>query len=268
MKAYPLGAANLVAGLAGVASSLWASHRAQRSQVSVDAAESFPTWKGEMPLVRAPAFRIGGRRRMAYRRRRAPGIKRGMSSFFKTFVRTSGIGTITASTGIVGLNTNVTLSQVQTTDLTAVYRLYRIKKVVLHLAPRLDSAQAVALTTTTWANSQNAFASFACDPEGNATAASSLTQQIVTAYDNSYSKWIASGDKLRYTFYPKAVNTVDVSGAATAAGSYSTNPWLQLNSTGITVPHKSILGVIQTGTTSTQAYDYYFEFHFQVKGIA
>lgn len=262
MKTLPL-PFRFAAAAGAVASSLIASHRAQRSQASLDALESFPTWKGEMPLARA--FKVGGRRRSTYRRRGRVGVKRGMSSLYKSFVRMSGPTTVTAAAlPAAFVKSNVTLNMVQTSDLTAVYRLYRIKKVVLHACPQIDSGQPIQPST----NTQNVMASFACDPEGYSGAASSLTNQIVTAYDNSYSKIIASGGKYRYTFYPKVVNTVDNAGVATAVGSYATNPWLQLNASGITIPHQQLIGLFQAGSNNSQSYQYYFEIHFDVRGVA
>lgn len=263
MKSLPFGPLRLAAAAGAVAFSLWASHRAQRAQIAVDSSERFPTWKGEMPLARA--MKVGGRRRPVYRRRFRQGVKRGMSSLYRSFVRMSGPFSVTAAAvPSAFVKSDVTLSMVQTSDLTAVYRLYRIKKVVLHLAPRLDPAQA----TSTTVQNITCLASFACDPEGYSGAASTLTNQIVTAYDNSYSKILPSGAKYRYTFYPKVVNAVGNAGATAYVGSYATNPWLQLNAGGVAIPHQQLIGLLQTGSNNSQVYDYYLEIHFDVKGVA
>ena len=90
----------------------------------------------------------------------------------------------------------------------------------------------------------------------------------VTAYDNSYQKWITSGDRFTYSFYPKVVNAVGNAGATAYAGSYGMNPWLQLNATGLAIPHQALKLSIQTGAATTLTYDMFFEYHFDVKGIA
>lgn len=199
------------------------------------------------------------RRRMPMRSyRRAPKRDTGV----KRLVRTSLIGTNTINLSASTFNSvirNCVLSDVQTSDITAAYRLYRIAKVVVHLIPRVDAANSGVT------NNYQLYVSAACDPEGT-TAPSATT--AITAYDNSYQKWVSSGDRFRYTFYPKVVNSVDLSGVSTAAGSYSSNPWLQLNSTGITIPHRQLVVGINAAAATTVLCDYYLEYHFDVKGLA
>lgn len=151
------------------------------------------------------------------------------------------------------------LSTVQTSDLTPVYRLYRIRKVVLHLVPRVDNANSGL------ANNFQGMVAAACDPESTAVPAAITA---ITAYDNSYQKHIVSGDRFKYTFYPKVTNSVDIGGTATAAGSYAMNPWLRLDATGITVPHLSLKLGVQVTSSTTVSFDAFYEFHFDVKGIA
>lgn len=246
----------LGAGVGAIAGSLAAGRRAYK-QVQLDNRVKFPTWtERKMPGAMKRRFNI--RRRSAYRRRR-PFTKRGMSSPDKRIVRSSGILTLTQTASLSAVSSqNVTLSQISTTDLTGIYSLYRIRKVVCHLTPRVDSANSGL------ANNFVAMVATACDSESTAAPSDVGT---VTAYDNSYSKFIKAGTEYRYTFYPKVTNSVDVSGTATAAGSYGMNPWLRLDATGITVPHLSLKIATRTGASTTLNYDYYYDIHFDVRGI-
>lgn len=166
--------------------------------------------------------------------------------------------TLTAST-FAGASVNVVLSNVQTTDLTAIYRLYRIHKVVVHAVPRTSSANSGVV------NNYQCVIAACCDPENTATPGGIAA---ITSYDNSHMKWITSDGHFKYTFYPKVTNSVDISGTSTGVGSYATNPWLRLDSTGITVPHLNLKLGVGTGASTNLVIDYYYDVHFDVKGIA
>lgn len=247
----------LGAGVGAIAGSLAAGRRAYK-QVQLDNKTRFPTWsERKMPL--RSTRRVGGRR-ITFRRR-AMRRSRPMPVDYRRIVRSSSaLTTITITAGTFNsVVNNIALNGCQTSDLTAAYRLYRIRKVVLHLVPRFDNANGFVSS-----NFQCVVAA-ANDPEGT-TAPAQLS--AVTAYDNGYQKWLRSGTEFRYTFYPKVVNSVDVSGTATAAGSYAMNPWLQLNATGITVPHRQLVLAVGTNAATTLSFDYYFDYHFDVKGMA
>lgn len=245
------------AGVGALAGSLSAGRRAYK-QVQLDNKTRFPTWT-EQKMRSVPARRVGGRR-ITFRRR-AVRRTRPVSIDYRRVVRSSSaLTTLTISAGTFNsVVANIALNGCQTSDLTSAYRLFRIRKVVLHLVPRVDSANSAL------ANNFNCVVAAANDPEGT-TVPGSLA--AVTAYDNGYMKWLRSSQEFRYTFYPKVVNTVDVSGTATAAGSYAMNPWLQLNATGIAVPHRQLVLVVGCNSTSTISFDYYFDYHFDVKGMA
>lgn len=244
------------AGIGAIAGSIAAGRRAYRQQ-AIDARTKFDTWKGEkMPVMKSR--RIAGRRykRTTYRRPIKP---RGEGPW-KRLVRTSIVNSLnlTAASSASGAFL-LQLSDVQTSDLTAAFKLFRLRKVVMHVLPRVDAANSGVSS-----NFQALFA-VACDPESSSTPAN-LTE--VTAYDNSYQKFLTSGDRLKYTFYPKAVNVVGNGGAAAYAGSYGMNPWLQLNATGIAIPHNALKWAVNTSASTTLVFSYYLEYHFDVKGIS
>lgn len=244
------------AGVGALAGSLSAGRRAYK-QVQLDNKNRFPTWS-EQKMRSVPARRVGGRR-ITYRRRAIRRTKP-VSIDYRRVVRSTALNTITISAGTFNsLISNFSLNACQTSDLLNAYRLYRIRKVVLHLVPRIDPSN------SSLANNFTSVAAAANDPEGT-TAPGNLS--AVTAYDNGYMKWLKSSQEFRYTFYPKVVNSVDVSGVATAAGSYGMNPWLQLNATGITVPHRQLVLAVGCTSTSTISFDFYFDCHFDVKGMA
>lgn len=208
----------------------------------------------------------GMKRRLPTRRRYRPSVTtRSYSGLSKRLVRKTSLFTTTIAPGAaVAYDTRAPqLSQVQTSDLTAIYRLYRLRKVVCYATPRIDPGNSGLLSN------QQMYVGMCCDPELN-VAPSSLTE--VTAYDNHRAVWINAGRTMKYTFYPKAVNSIDVAGTATGVGSYAMNPWIRLDATGITVGHRSLRIFANTGAVAAASnpisLDYYFEYHFDVKGIA
>lgn len=252
----------LSAGLYSIGSNYLAGRRAYKAIQTESTRQPFATNTVTRPkmrrVYRRPAMRVGKRR---YGSRRS--TKKGMSrDSTKRFVRSTAL---TTNTILVSATTaayqalNASLQNVQTSDITPVYRLYRLHKVVLHLVPRVDTANSGTV------NNFNAFVAACCDNE-SITVPTAMTQ--ITAYDNSYQKWVKSADHFRYTYYPKVTNTVDIGGVASASGSYATNPWLRLDATGITVPHLCLKLGVQTNASTTLNYDYYFDYHFDVRGIA
>lgn len=202
-------------------------------------------------------------RRPTYRRRPF-NRRRGMTTVSqKRLVRTSAVKSfsVTAGQTVFG-GFSAILNDVQLSDIQTMWRLYRLRKVVMTLTPRIDPANSGVT------NNYQFYVAACCDPE-NTTAP--LNIQAITAYDNSYSKFINSGNKFQYTFYPKVTNTVDSAGTALAAGSYSVNPWLRLDVPGSAVPHLHLKYGVATESTSTAtsiAFNYVLEYHFDVRGIA
>lgn len=245
----------LTAGLATAATAYELSKRA-RQQVQLDSATKFPTWS-EISNMRRKSVPT---RRILTKRRRF-NIPRGRyaNASSRRVVRctaVTGIAFAAATTG--GAAVQCKLSDVVTSDLQAAYTLYRIRKVVLHLVPRVDPANSGL------ANNYQFMVAACCDPE-DATAPTGTT--AVTVFENSYQKFVQSGSKFRYTFYPKAVNAVGNAGATAYVGSYGMNPWLQLNGLGIAIPHLSLKMGFNTGSSTTVNFDYYLEYHFDVKGL-
>jgi len=240
--------ATLAAGALGSAIS---SGLRSRSSGGADRSVAMPSMKRRLPS----RPRYGSRRK--YLRRYVP---RSPFSPWRRIVRTGATfdSSIAAAT-FTGAVSNFALSDVQTSDLTSAYRLFRIRKVVAYFVARIDAANSGV------ANNYCIRVTAACDPEGTTAPASSTA---VSAYDNSRDAWLSSGTVFKYTFYPKVVNSVDNAGVATAAGSYDLNPWLQLNGTGIAIPHRQLVWGIATGSTTTVSISRYFEYHFDVKGMA
>lgn len=219
------------------------------------------------PMARERSYAT--RRPTGYKRKfkttfksRAPYGKARGDGNFKRLVRTSAqfgtIGPIAAGTSVFNVASPV-LSAVQTSDLTAIYRYYRIKKIVVYVVPRTDPS------STGIPSNFNCMMAMCCDPEDTAVPAN---MQSVTAYDNSYQKFLTSNAQpFKYTFYPKVVNAVGNAGATAYVGGYGTNPWLQLNAAGIAIPHNCLKWAITCGAASTITFDSFFEYHFDVKGI-
>lgn len=231
-----------------------------RAGRAISADSSLPvTWKGEMPMMKR---RLPNRPRYGSRKnylRRAV-IPRPVYSSWRRVVRTGASFESSISAGtFVGAISNMTLNDVKVSDLITAYRLFRLRKVVVYFASKVDSANNGVT------NNFVVRVSTACDPEGT-TVPANVTD--ISAYDNSRDGYLTSGSVFKYTFYPKVVNTVDNGGAPSAAGSYSLNPWLQLNSTGAAIPHRQLVWGLTTTASTTVSVSRYFEYHFDVKGMA
>lgn len=205
------------------------------------------------------SFKPTRSRRRYARKRTVP-----RSPYYRRVVRSSGMFPISllATQSQFITKVNIGINGCETSDLQQVYSLYRLVKVVMRLVPRVDPANSGL------SNNWQAVVAAASDPEDQATP-TSITG--VTAYDNSRQAFVNSGQVFKYTFYPKAANSVDINGTATAIGSYGRmNPWLRLNATGITVPHYNLIIGVTTGTatTTTLNFDYILDYHFDVHGLS
>lgn len=247
----------LGAGVGAIAGAVSAGQKAYREQQR-DARVKFDTWS-ERP--RRSATMPGMKRRLPTRRsysRRSYRRYGSRSRGVQRMVRFTDIGTQSIAAGTtVFSSTPILLSNCKTSDIIATYRYYRIRKCVLHLVPRIDPANSGL------ANNFQAFVAAACDPEDTA-APTAITD--VTAYDNSFQKWVTSGDRFTYTFYPKVINTVDNNGVATAAGGYGLNPWLACSAAGVSIRHQSLKIGVKLAAASTVNFDLVTEVHFDVKG--
>lgn len=216
------------------------------------------------PAPTRPAYRSRTYRRGRYSRRMIARVPRRVyDDGYRKFVRCTNqfgtIGPIAAGTSVFGAASPV-LTSIQTADLVAMYRYYRIDKIVVYLVPRVDPANSGLASNFT------CMVAMCCDPEDITAPAST---QAVTAYDNSYQKFLTSNSApFKYTFYPKVVNAVGNAGVAAFVGGYGRNPWLNLSAAGILIPHNCLKWAITCGANSTITFDAYFEYHISVKGVA
>lgn len=239
----------------------------KRAARAIDRDSSVPvTWKGSRTVRMPKSTYLKRRAPRRYRRRmyRRP-LYRSGNDGYRRVVRSSGPGTLTlpATQQFAASYNSIKLNNVVTADLQSVYEMYRIRKVVLHLVPRIDPANS-GLT-----NNFQTLVQCCCDPSGVSPLFASANQ--VSAYDNSYSKWVNAGEKYTYTFYPKAINSMFQTGTTTVtSGTYGMNPWIFLDSTGITVDHKELAVTVSVPTASTVAlnFDFYWDIHFDVRGIS
>lgn len=225
------------------------------SKRSVAAVKSDPPFATSTTMVKRSAPR--GRTAMRYRKRAFVLPRRLPSLRYRSMVRSTGVaGQFTVTTGIGYIN-SPSLQFVPTTDLIASYRLFRIKKVVFTCYPRVDPANSGIINN-------HVFTCYAaCNEEGPVALPTASTD--VTIYDRHYVKPILSGQKFKYTFYPKVTNSVQGASAAVASGSYKTNPWLKLDATGIQVPHQQLVMFTQnSGTAGSTVFDGYFTLYFDV----
>jgi hypothetical protein len=196
--------------------------------------------------------------------RRAPtrpfNISRRKMSPYKTLRRCSAHGTFVTVPvgGFVSDRRDITLNTVYTTDILAMYRQYRMKKVVITFFPRVSPANS-GIT-----NNYSGTMIAACDPDGFPSAPVSVAE--VAQLDGWRSKSITGAtDKFSFTFYPKVLNSISgTGGVAAPLGSYTVNPWLTLSTGGIAVPHLQLVTAFQNDGSAI-AYDYQYTIYFDVR---
>lgn len=239
----------------GLARNLWSAHKAQASATRFDRRPSFPTFTMKRSYSR-PSSRRAPKRSRSMVLYKAPRFNSG----YRYIKRTTALSnaSIPAAGFFLGGSNSIKLNQVLTADVVGAYDLYRIRKVQVMFVPAVD------LGNSGVANNSQIKIDCACDPTNTAVPATALT---VTAYENHRTGYMLSGKPFAYTFYPKVANTVDNAGVATAAGSYAVNPWLQLTTAGIDIPHRQLLFTMATSIAPTSALivNVYFVIHFEVK---
>lgn len=249
------------AGIGASAFSAIAEGWRQRSRLNSLRSRGFPTWSSSYRGSKMPVRRVSTRRP---RRRYRTSYRRSGRSSFQNLTRSTGVFT-TFSIPAAGLTAfkgdNIQLGYVKTSDLITAFDVYRIKKVDLVITQRVDPASS-GIT-----NNNVVQVMAACDPVTSAAPTAALD---VGAFDNHKVTFLTSGKSWVYSFYPKAVNTVDNAGVTSATGSYSTNPWIQLTVNGCVIPHNSCLMAAQCSAPAPTAglvMQYYYRIHFQVKNI-
>lgn len=207
-----------------------------------------------MPPRVVRRLKLKPKRRMASRRM----VPRNMSTGVIPMVRNTGISSIALVGGVSTSFADNTLSAVFNSDLTSMYDVYRIKKVTVVFTPTYDPGN-----SSTGVNGQIMHFAVACDTQGSASSLATTT--AAGSFLGYKTAFIPSGQTFTYSYYPKAVNTVDNNGAATAVGTYGTNPWLLCNAAGILIPHRRLLWRVETSATSAGSYSLMFQVHFEVK---
>lgn len=207
------------------------------------------------------------RSRRSYRRRYRSRTKRAVNSMERAiYVRrcTSAIP-ISLSAGGYAFSNNISLAQIVNADLVAAFRLYKILKIVLHLSPVVDPGNSGVTNNT------QATVCFYNDPEAGGAPSSVAA---ASTFGNHRTMTIKSGQEFQYTFYPKVANSVGTTSGAGNLSSYASNPWLLLTggvapAGGVNIPHYQLNGYIQSVNASSVAqYQYWYEFHFLVKGMS
>lgn len=154
------------------------------------------------------------------------------------------------------------LGDVNTADLTPVFREYRVLKVIARFSKRIDPGNSGVTNQNTLLNIATA-----CDPE----AATPTSFTDVTAYNNHKHGILSADRTFTYTFYPKVTNSVGVIPGSTVSsvGYFPSNPWLQCSTGGVAVQMLSLLYAVKsTLTTDVSNLEYTLEYVFQVRGIA
>lgn len=152
------------------------------------------------------------------------------------------------------------LQDVYTADIVPMFDVYRIRKVVFEVTNLADPANSAVNSNFI----PDVY--LGCEPTGQDAAATNPYD--ICKYANYRFKSLPSGDKFIYTFYPKPLNSIGAtSGVATQASYGMANPWINLTSSGIAIPHYNLhYGVkfpIATGATAVN-FRYNYTIYFDV----
>lgn len=198
-------------------------------------------------------------RRFRRVRRRAP---RGLGAGGLYLVRSSQPTAITLTSGAVGLQILPKLSDCITSDLTSLFREYKLVKCVVKVNVRNDPGNS--------AYTGNSLLQIAAANDTEAPGAPTAFQQV-TSYNNHKMGTLTADRIFYYSFRPKAVQAIGNSGATAYVGTFSANPWIQCSATGVGIPHNALemyIGCTNTAYTTIVAAEYILEYHFVVRGIA
>lgn len=221
----------------------------------------------DIPRSRTPfanTMQYVKRKSSRYNRRRKYSVPRGVRSSVTTrsthFARSSNPQVFPLVAGNFSRATDLALNLVQTTDIGGTWDMYRIKKIMVTVAPQVDPGNSGVV------NNASLQWYFACDHIGAINSANFLN---VGAFQNHKMIVTASGASASYMFYPKVTNTVDVSGTASAVGAYgASNPWINCTTAGFAVPHKRLLLCCTSNdTTSVQKLVLTYKIFFECKNI-
>lgn len=171
--------------------------------------------------------------------------------------RTTDIAGFTVAAGTIYQGYyDVVLNSCYVSDLLTAYDVYRIKKVTWVLTPRVDAGNNGVV------NNYNAHVY--CANDGNGVQMTTANTQIASFHNYKYGT-LKSGESFYYSFYPKCLNTIDNNGTSKAVGNYGKfNPWINLDSNGILIPHKRLLFNVNAGGTTTLNFEYTLTIHFDV----
>jgi len=146
---------------------------------------------------------------------------------------------------------DIGLGLVQIADVQAMYDMYKVDRVTLHLQPRYDPGQSGVTNNT------NVWVIAACDPTNQLVPP---TWAQIGAFDGAKLGSLGSGKTFSYSFSPKATNAL-ASGNVAAA-----TDWIYLSAAGYNIAHHNLMLGIQSGNTSdVLQFDYVWEITFSVK---
>jgi len=214
----------------------------------------FPTWKGNsMPKASRISTRRVSMRRPRYASRRT--TRRGYSDY--TVIKRSCVIALPApSGGAISSCMAFTLSQLPSvSEITNLYRLYRIKKVDIKFMSRSSPDNANGTGTTATAQNINQY--IMANDTSKTTPPSTVND--VLSYSNARITNIPNGRSVTHSVYPRAVNTVQGLNIA------SNTDWLFTDN--LSAPHYGTQLWI-SNANSVQAPDVYLTFTIEVKGRA
>lgn len=177
-----------------------------------------------------------------------------------TLRRTTGVQSVTLSSGQYFGFSDLKLSDIQTTDIIASYDAYRIKSVNVYVTPQQDAGN------SQYSGTSNIHCYLACDTRTD--TGTPVGVGMITALENFQYRVLVAGKVCSYKFVPKPLLIVDNNGLAVAAAQIDTNPWIQCTAAGVILPHHRLLVGLKTSNgANTQAIDLVYEYTFEVRGI-
>lgn len=170
--------------------------------------------------------------------------------------RASSVQSVSLAAGQASGTADINLGYVQTSDLTSLFREYRIRKVVVEFTPQLDPGNSGVV------NNAQLHIVVAKDNE----AASVVSYTNVASYNNAKEGTLVAGRTFRYSFVPTPATLLN--GGSTALHTWAKNPWIICSTNGITAPHYRLLYyIVSTNASTTTTVDIKYTLYFDVRGI-
>lgn len=177
-----------------------------------------------------------------------------------TLRRCTGLIPITTAAGqFLGFR-DLALNNVETADLMSTFDAYRLKYVVARVTPQQDPGD------SQYPGTSQIHCYLGCDVRTDLGTPQRVTQ--VSQLSSYRYQCLVAGRTFAYKFVPKPLLNVDNNGNSVAAAQVDGNPWIQLTTAGVTLPHhRLVIALMSSNSNNASTIDIVYEYVFEVRGF-